>query len=107
MPSLMTTTAALTRLPALRFEPDRIIIGTRLQYNDTRGGWSRYDTKARMPESRKYLGLCTRRANQRWIEHRPEIVAEVPGGPPLPDVDELNAQIPQDQWVIGLSGEPE
>jgi hypothetical protein len=104
----MTTTPMLTRLPALRFEPDRIIIGSFIQYNDTRGGFLRHDTKALMPtKGRPQLGLCSRRGNQRFIDRVPEVVAEVPGGPPLPDVDELNASIPRDQWPIGLSGQPE
>jgi hypothetical protein len=100
-------TTALTQLPALRFEPDRIIIGVFYQYIDNRGGWILHESKAPAPKDHNILGLGTRRAVQRFVDGRPEVVAEIPGGPELPDIDDLNAQIPREEWSIGLTGQPE
>jgi hypothetical protein len=97
----------LTRLPAIQLEPDRIVIGQFYQYIDNRNGWLIYESKKPAPKDHELLCLGTRRALQRWVDHRPEIIAEMPNGPPLPDADELNAQVPREQWEVGLSGKPE
>ena len=108
MPSSLTTTAtALTRLPALHLEPNRVIVGAFVQFVDSAGGWRLHEGKIPLPRGRQYLGLLTRRANQRFVDNIPEVMAEVPGGPELPDVDDLNAEIPQSEWPVGLSGKPE
>jgi hypothetical protein len=39
---------------------------------------------------------------RRWQNKRPEYIT----GHPLPNVDELNATIPIDQWELGLDGKP-
>jgi hypothetical protein len=97
----------MTRLPSIRLEPDRITVGQLAKYIDNRDGWSMHETKKPMPKNHDYLGLGTRRALQSWDDGRPKIIAEVAGGAPLPSVDELNAQVPEEQWEIGLSGKPE
>jgi hypothetical protein len=108
MPSLITTApATLTRLPALALEPNRIIIGIYIQFIDSAGGWRYHEGKRPVPLDHEILGLCTRRACQRWVDSRPEIIAEVPGGSPLPSIDDLNDQIPEEEWPIGLSGKRE
>src|SRR5262249_18159919 len=76
MPSLLATVpTALTRLPALNLEPSRIIIGRFYQYIDNRGGWISHETKAKVPVDHDILGLFTRRARQRFVDGRPEIIA--------------------------------
>jgi hypothetical protein len=108
MPSLTTTApATLTRLPTLRLEPNRIINGIFYQYIANRGGWLIHENKNPAPTDHDILGLGTRRGRQRFVDGRPEIIAEIPDGPPLPSADELNAQIPEADWSIGLSGKPE
>src|SRR5262245_26695232 len=92
----------LTRLPALPFAPDRIIIGGLAQYIDTRGGWRLHGGDP-LDTAREYLGLATRRALQRFVERMPEVIT----AQPLPDPDELNATIPKEEWRIGLDGQPD
>jgi hypothetical protein len=109
--ALQTTTLTqlptLTRLPALELRPDRIICGSFLQYIDSRGGWIMHETKKPAPINHDYLCLGTRRARQRFTDGRPEVIAEMPDGPPLPSTAELNSQIPEQEWSVGLSGKPE
>lgn len=108
MPSLLATVpTTLTRLPTLNLEPNRIIIGRFYQYIDNRGGWLVHETKAKAPIDHDILGLFTRRARQRFVDGKPEIIAEMPDGPPLPSADDLNAKIPETEWPIGLTGKPE
>jgi hypothetical protein len=43
---------------------------------------------------------------QRWQDQLPvETIVKLPGVP-LPDVDELNAKIPENEWEEGLDGSP-
>ena len=104
MNTLPQTQSALTRLPTLRLEDDRIIVGSLLKYIDTRGGWLRHDG-APLRQGAQYLGLGTRRALQRFVDQRPEIITER-AGEKLPSADELNEKIPKEEWPIGLTGEP-
>jgi hypothetical protein len=97
----------MTRLPSIQLEPDRVICGAFVQFVDNRGGWILHETKKPLPKDHEYLALGTRRAVQRFVDGRPEVIAEVPDGPALPDVDELNAAIPEDEWQTGLAGKPE
>jgi len=98
-------TSTLTRLPTLKLEPNRIIVGALVKYIDTRGGWHRHDGVS-LRQGAQYLGLGTRRALQRFVDGIPEIItAET--NEALPDADELNAQIPKTEWPIGLTGQPE
>lgn len=102
------STTAMTRMPALTYEDDRLIIGRFIQYidNRVRGGWLRHDTKAALPEGRRYLGLDTRRALQQFVDRVPQVITARPGEE-LPDADELNSKIPKEEWPIGLNGQPE
>src|SRR5262245_52302941 len=45
-------------------------------------------------------------ARQRWDGDRPITLIE-PLGTPLPDLDELNSEVPRELWQRGLSGEIE
>src|SRR5215471_3625885 len=103
--NLQTTTPIMTRLPTLKFEDNRIIINALLKYIDNRQGWQRHDGVP-LRKDAQYLCLGTRRANQRFVDRVPEIITAKPGEE-LPSVDELNAAIPQTEWPIGLTGQPE
>ena len=106
MNTALQTQSTLTRLPTLKLEDDRIIVGALLKYVDNRTpAWARHDGVPLRPEA-AYLGLAIRRANQRFIDQRPEVITEKPGEK-LADVDTLNAQIPETEWPIGLTGQPE
>jgi hypothetical protein len=97
----MSAVVALTRVPTLPLEDDRIICGMFVQYVDNAGGWRRHETKTPLPKDQQYLGLRTRRAVQRFNDGRPEIIATAE----LPDIDEMNEALRP--WPIGLSGKEE
>jgi hypothetical protein len=86
-------------------EPNRVIIGALVKYIDNHKGWQRHDGVP-LRQDAQYLGLATRRALQRFVNRVPEVItAET--NETLPDADELNAQIPKEEWPVGLAGQAE
>jgi hypothetical protein len=79
----------------------RLIRGDLLKCVD--GVWSAKD-RTRLPE--ELLALGTTAALQRWKDGMPvETIMEAPGEP-LPDVTELNAAVPEEEWEKGIDGKP-
>jgi hypothetical protein len=76
---------------------DRVIVGTLLKFVD--GVWSENDIK--VPTGTKLLALSTHQILRRWHDQEgfKYIVKK-----PLPDPDELNAKIPQEEWPIDRNG---
>jgi hypothetical protein len=95
------------KLPAIQFEDeegysDRLIKGEIAKCVDAR--WSVRDgTELKTGES--FLCTGTTQALQRFLDNVPEFIQREPGKP-LPDVDELNEQIPEEEWEEGLDGKP-
>jgi hypothetical protein len=96
-----------TKLPAAHFEggdySNRLIRGTILRCVD--GHWSARDGTV-VTADMQFLAIGTARALQRWQDGMPSDVIIKELGKPLPDVDELNAAIPQDTWDDGLDSRP-
>jgi hypothetical protein len=64
------------------------------------GHWSDRD---KLPIPSKLLALATTQAVQRFREgERPLTITKRP----LPDVAKLNAEIPEDEWELGIDGKP-
>ena len=77
---------------------DRIIQGTLVRCVD--GHWSDKDG-ANLPK--QLLALSTITVFQCWRDQKPiETITDLP----LPDLDELNAKIPQDEWELGIDSKP-
>jgi hypothetical protein len=55
----------------------------------------------------KYLPVGTVTVIQRWEKQRPvgEPIVKEPGKP-LPDLDDLNSNVPAEQWELGVDGAP-
>jgi hypothetical protein len=85
-----------------KYEKPRVIQGTMLKSVD--GRWR--DRDGLEPPS-ELLVVGTTRAHQCWGRDRDllDTILEQPGEP-LPDVDALNAQIPREEWGVGLDGQP-
>ena len=67
------------------------------------GRWADADG---LPMPERLLVVGTTRALQCWREQKPiDTLIEEPGEP-LPNVDELNEQIPHNEWEPGLDGRP-
>jgi hypothetical protein len=82
---------------------DRLIQGEILKCVD--GHWSIRDGTAIPPET-QLLAIATGEALQRWHDQTViETIIKRPGQE-LPDVDELNAEIPRNEWEIGLDNQP-
>jgi hypothetical protein len=80
---------------------DRIIQGTLLRCVD--GHWS---DKAGTDLPKQLLALATTTVLQRWENKKPaETIVKRPGEP-LPDIDELNTATHEEDWEIGIDGEP-
>jgi hypothetical protein len=76
---------------------ERLIQGDLLKCVD--GHWS-------PPPPPELLVVRTTRALQCWSDGKPiDTIIEQPGEP-LPDLDELNAKIPENEWEPGLDGKP-
>ena len=86
----------------IKREKPRLIRGVILKCND--GRWLDGDGLSPPPEM---LVIGTTKGLQCWGRDNDllDVVVETPGEP-LPDVDELNAQIPQNEWGKDLSGNP-
>jgi hypothetical protein len=77
---------------------DRIIQGTLIRCVD--GRWHDRD---KLPVPSKLLALATFTVVQRWRDQKPE--ETIDGRVSLlPDVDELNAAIPEREWEDGING---
>jgi hypothetical protein len=94
-----------TGLPAI-FDDDgdysgKLIRGAQLKFGDK--VWATKDGTP-LHENDQFLVVGTRHDVQRFIDGLPEVISERP----LPDVDELNAAVPKEEWPIGkFSGQPE
>jgi hypothetical protein len=82
---------------------DRIIQGTILRCVD--GKWTDGDG-GDFPVGTKMLAVGTAQCLQRWEDKMPVETIRKQGNEPLPDVDELNAKIPQKKWETGLDDKP-
>src|SRR5262245_32904598 len=80
---------------------NRLIKGTIIRCVD--GKWADA-VGTSLPE--RLIALGTTRALQRWSDGKPTDVVMATAGKPLPNVDELNAQIAQEEWETGLDGKP-
>src|SRR5262245_32153350 len=80
---------------------ERLIHGSLLKCVD--GRWSTQD----VPEmtGHQLRALMTTKAIQRWQLKEP-VDTVVDAGTGLPDIDELNAEIPRAEWEAGLDGQP-
>jgi hypothetical protein len=101
------TEANQTALPVIFIDDDdgdysgQLIRGARAKFVDK--VWSATDGTP-LHEDDQFLVVGTGHAIQRWMDGLPEAITTRP----LPDVKELNAAIPKEQWPIGkFSGKPE
>jgi hypothetical protein len=86
---------------AVDHNSDRIIRGNIARCVD--GKWTDKDG-TKIPADTKLLAWATTEALQLWRNKLPvETIIKQPGEP-LPDVDELNSDIPQAEWEMGLNG---
>jgi hypothetical protein len=77
---------------------DRVIQGQLLKCVD--GNWS---TRDETPLPEVLLALSTAHFLQCWKEQK---VVETIRDHPLPSIDDLNAQVPQEEWEEGIDGKP-
>ena len=69
------------------------------------GIWS-VKNGAPFPPKTQLLALSTATALQHWQDKMPvEVILKVPGQP-FPNVDDLNAAIPEEKWEKGIDGDP-
>jgi hypothetical protein len=80
---------------------ERLIKGTILRCVD--GKWA---DGVGAPPPALLIALGTTQAVQCWSGGKPTDAVMAQPGKPLPDVDELNSQIPQEEWEVGLDGKP-
>jgi hypothetical protein len=85
-------------------DSDRLIQGSLIRCVD--GHWSVPRDGLAIPPGTQLLVLATTSVVQRWQDQQPIETILKKSGEPLPDVDELNAQIPKDEWEEGLDGQP-
>jgi hypothetical protein len=92
----------MTKLPTLTIEDDYLIKGNLVKCVD--GNWT--VNSVALPQDLLALLLATTRALQWWQDRR--VIKTIMAHPdrPLPDLDELNSEIPRDQWEIDLGGNP-
>jgi hypothetical protein len=92
----------MSKQVAKKQDKPRLIQGVILKCVD--GHWADFDG---LTPASELLVLGTTRALQcRGDGEVLDEIIEVPGGEPLPDVDELNEQIPENEWRPGLDGNP-
>lgn len=84
-------------------DAERIIQGTIIRCID--GQWTDADGTAFGPDT-MMLALGTTMCLQRWENQKPVKTIRKISNEPLPDVDELNAKIPKEDWELGLNDEP-
>jgi hypothetical protein len=82
-------------------DTDRLLQGSRAICID--GKWSNPDGTG-IPPDKPFLVLSTAEGLQHWEDGKlvEEIIKKV--NKPLPDVEQLNAKIPEDTWEDGLNG---
>ncbi len=81
----------------------RVIQGTLLKCVD--GNWRDRDGLP-IPANTQLLAVGSTTIIQRWLEQMPiDTIVKRPGEP-LPDVDQLNSLIPQNEWEEGIDGKP-
>jgi hypothetical protein len=78
---------------------DRAIVGSLLKCVDS--VWS--ESGITLPPGTKLLALATNVVLQHWQDQR---VVETISKKPLPDLEELNAAIPQSEWELDLNNQP-
>jgi len=93
----------MVRLPPLRMN-EQLLQGPLIKFNN--GIWTRHDGGQLRCES-SWLAIATTRALQRFVDGVSETILKQHPNDELPDVDQLNAAIPQEQWPIGLDGKPQ
>jgi hypothetical protein len=84
-------------------QEDRLIRGSIARCVD--GAWKDSDGNSIPPDSR-LVAWATTECLQRWEDKRPARTIVKKPGIPLPDVDELNAEIPQREWETGIDNKP-
>jgi hypothetical protein len=77
----------------------QIIVGTFLRFTD--GSWTEMGIP--VPSGLKLLVIAVNEVLQRWADER---VVDMVTEKPLPNVDDLNAQIPESEWEKDLNGNP-
>jgi hypothetical protein len=82
---------------------DRLLQGTRAVCVD--GEWTRASDETKIPPDKQFLVLGTAEGVQHWEDG--QLVEEIIKKPnvTLPDVDEMNAQIPKETWDDGRYGQ--
>jgi hypothetical protein len=95
------------KLPAIRFDgddgyDDQPIKGPILKCVD--GRWSVRDGTD-LKDGEPFLCRGTAVGNQRFIDNVSELILKQPGQP-LDDPEDLNREIPKDEWEEGLDGKP-
>jgi hypothetical protein len=92
-----------TTLPALLSdEDDRVIQGTLIKNTD--GRW--LDRDGNTLQQLRLLALKSCTIIQRWQDKKPVATIFQQPGHSLPDVDDLNAEIPQSEWELGVDDQP-
>jgi hypothetical protein len=84
-------------------QEDRLIRGSIVRCVD--GIWKDSDGNPIPPDSR-LLAWSTSECLQQWRDKMPVKTILKKPGIPLPDVDELNAEIPQREWEKGIDNKP-
>jgi hypothetical protein len=84
-------------------QEERLIRGTIARCTD--GLWKDADGTPIPPDSR-WVAWATGECLQHWQNKLPVQTILKKPGVPLPDLDELNGQIPQQEWDKGLDGKP-
>jgi hypothetical protein len=81
---------------------DRLLQGTRAACVD--GEWTRASDGTKIPPDKRFLCLGTAEGLQHWEDGK--LIEEIKKKPneSLPDVDDLNAKIPEDTWEEGING---
>jgi hypothetical protein len=82
---------------------DRVIQGTIIRCND--GHWADRDSVS-FPADKQMIVMAVGECAQCWKQNKPvDTIIKTPTEP-LPDIDELNAKIPENEWEPGLDGKP-
>jgi hypothetical protein len=81
----------------------RLVQGSIVKFNDN--VWSAKDGTD-ISSKTPLLALSTKTALQRWHQQMPVETIVKRGNEELPDVDELNEQIPESEWEKGIDGAP-
>jgi hypothetical protein len=80
---------------------DRVIKGSIIRCTD--GKWR---DGVGQPPPEPLIAMGTAEALQCWQGGKPTDTVVKRGDEPLPDVDELNRQIPETEWEMGMDGKP-